>query len=71
MKPQITDCPRTAFVEAGAELRPSPPFRSKQAIARLRRPKLRPNLRRRSPSSWHSESPIDTGNRSQKYIQTP
>ena len=71
MKPRLTDCPPATFVEAGAELRLSPPFRSKQAIAQPCPPKLLFDLRHRSPSSWHSESLIDTGIRSQKYIQTP
>lgn len=71
MKPRITDCLRTTFVEAGAELCPATIFPSEKTIAQPHRPERTADLPHHPPSSWHSESLIDTGIRSQKYIQNP
>jgi hypothetical protein len=71
MKPRISDCPPMTFVEAGAELRLSPTFRSQQAITQPGRATLPSALNRRPLSPRYSKSPVGARTQSQKYIQNP
>jgi len=71
MKPRMTDCPRTTFVEAGVELRLSGSLRREHATNYARSAESSGGFGHRFPSSRHSAALIDTSIRSQKYIQNP